>query len=177
MQHIIDSCKPCKDVLQDFSGFRVVALLPRYKPHYPPPLEWEPPSLPVVAPRPLGAPADALPVLMVAGKPLFTPFPLPLLDDSPADSLLVILTTKKPHIPLSPPPPPPPDPPPTITHPPTHPPCSCIVARQYYETADSLCRCSFRPCRCSHALVCPPLAGRPDLVKHCKSSLQHLSVS
>lgn len=53
--------------MQDFSGFRVVTLLPRYKPCYPPPSEWEPDAPPAVDPRPLGAPADALPALMVAG--------------------------------------------------------------------------------------------------------------
>ncbi|KAK9832379.1 hypothetical protein WJX74_008101 [Apatococcus lobatus] len=61
------ACPNAEDEL-DFSGFRVVALLPRYKPCFPPPREWtgEEPSKPPV--RPLGAPRHALPALMVGGK-------------------------------------------------------------------------------------------------------------
>jgi hypothetical protein len=53
---------------QDFGGFRVVALLPRFKPGWVPPRAYED-EAPKRHPE-LGAPAAPLPALMPNGKPI-----------------------------------------------------------------------------------------------------------
>lgn len=57
-----------EDQLVDFGGFRVVALLPRFRPAWPPPGAYEAP-----VPRKctlVGAPKDPLPQLLTGGKPI-----------------------------------------------------------------------------------------------------------
>ena len=60
--------------MQDFSGFRIASLFPRYKPCYPAPSDGQPQEPPYTPAWPLGAPNNSLPALMVGGKALNPPF-------------------------------------------------------------------------------------------------------